>query len=168
MKSHTCCLSCWWVTLRIISSNQTLGIKWPFIPWCSCIRTGLPCGSLWLVSATSPTLIHYSQEAGPAVDRISHPTAHFFFSIYFYLHSMLTLLPSLPRHILINGILLPLLKKAGLFIYLLKRWQQQRATSPWKRCAGACRSHGEQARSWQQSTSSPFKAEMAIFYFSLH
>lgn len=138
----------------------------PFVPWCSCIRTGLHCGSLWFVSATSLTLIHYSQGPGaPVVDRISHPTAHFFFSIYFYLHSMLTLSPSWQHHILIYGIPSPLLQKAGLFIYLLKRWQQQKATSPWKGCAGACRSHGEQARSWQQSTASPFKAEMAIFNF---
>lgn len=41
----------------------------------------------------------------------------------------------------------PLLQKAGLFIYLLKRCQQQRATGPWNRSTAAWRSHAEQARS---------------------
>lgn len=59
-------LPCWWVTLRTTSSTKTQESKLcpqarSFVSCCGCIRIGLHFDSLWLVSATSPTMIHYFQ-----------------------------------------------------------------------------------------------------------
>lgn len=143
----------------------------PFMSWCGCIRIGLHCDSLWSVSATSPTLIHYSQVAcWSSCNVTGFPTpllvsvAHLNLFLPSQCANTLGVLIASYSHIWYS---FPLLQKAGLFIYLLKRCQQQRATGPWNRSTAAWRSHGEQARSLAAIHFFPLESWNLFFLFFL-
>ena len=117
-----------------------------------------------------PALIHYSRVARwsswsvtgfptPLLISVAHPSQ--FISPSQCTNALATLITSY-SHIWYS---FPLLQKAGLFIYLLNRCQQQRTASPWNRSAAAWRrAMGSRLGAWQQSTSSPLTAEIYFFF----